>query len=380
MKEKEFFYLDHAATSPVLSSVLAEAMPLLQNNFGNPSSLHALGVNARSALQEARDVLQKMLHVKEVVWTSGGSESVHLALWGIAFAPVLYGKELLIGELEHDCVLESAFALERFGFIVKLIPYSKEGIIKFDVLEEMISSETRLVACTALHNEFGTIQPLLKIRHLLDKQSHKIIFFSDCVQALGKIDIPHCVDLIAVSGHKIGATKGIGALLFQEELPFTAFLIGGRQENGKRGGTENTFGAVAFASALKVILKRRQTYVQKMQNFQQSWKSFFNTKLPQLWVYDSPYQSPYYLSIALPRIPAEVFLHHLESRSVFVSAGSACSSRKKNKTSTFEKVGYSSELGKSVVRLSFSTSNLDDHQERLQKVFQEVVEELTFLC
>ena len=372
MKE---FYLDHAATSPVLPAVLEQAMPYLQEHFGNPSSLHRLGAKASSALEESRETLQKMLHVQEVIWTSGGTESVHLALWGIAFAPTLHGKELLLGELEHPCVLASAFALERFGFVVKLIPYSKEGVIQLDILEQMISPETRLIACTALHNELGTIQPLSAIRQIISQKKHQIILFSDCVQALGKMDFPNCADVMAVSGHKIGATKGIGALLFKNKLPFTAMNQGGSQENEKRGGTENVFGAVSFASALKSCLAKDQQ--PSMQKLHQSWKQHLLQNIPQLWVYSSPQQNPYYLMLALPQIPAEVFLHHLEAKNIFVSAGSACSSRKKLKLSTLEKIGFPSKIGRSAVRFSFAHSNLDDEKKEVWERLEAIVAELT---
>lgn len=375
------FYLDNAATTPILPAVLEKGMPFLTDYFGNPSSLHKLGMETNRAIKNARQIFASTLGVASegVVFCGSGTEANHLALSGVVHSPSLKGKQIIVSKMEHPGVLRNAEYLESQGFQVDYIDVLPEGIIDLDHLASMVSSNTRLVSCMAINNEVGTQQPLQEIGALIKQKNVKTVFHVDAVQALTKIPISlknTNIDLLTVSGHKIGAPKGVGALVTRGKVPWSPVILGGGQEGGKRSGTENVFGIVTFGEALSLGEKKRKATFQAMESYRERWVAFLKQNCPQITIFESPHIVPYFLNISRPPVPAEVFLHHLEAEEIYVSTGSACSSKKTIISHVFKELGFKEEIAKSMIRLSFSERNLEEDQEELFQRFLKVVQQL----
>jgi len=254
-----------------------------------------------------------------------------------------------------------------------------EGLIDITHLESLISKETRLVSCMAVNNEIGTRQPLDEIGQMIKQRNPNILFHVDAIQALTKIPLSMKeakIDLMSISGHKIGAPKGIGALISARHIPLVPVILGGGQEYGIRGGTENVFGIIAFGEAAYLGEKLRTSSFEALKKYKQRWLEFLRQKCPQVQIFQSPHILPHYLNLSIPPIPAEVFLHHLEAEGIYVSIGSACSSKKVQISHVLQAVGIKSDLAKSMIRLSFSESNLSDDQEELFHRFSSVIQQL----
>ncbi len=378
------FYLDNAATTPVLPEVLEKSLPYLTDHFGNPSSLHVLGMEVARSIKTARQEVAKWFRVpaEYVTFTSGGSESNHLALWGAAHAIGLKGKRIVVSEIEHPSILRTVEKLGKQGFEVVYVRTLAEGIIDLDHLDTLMNEETRIVSCMAVNNEVGTRQPLDTIGPLLKLRNPKSVFHVDATQAIGKIPLPiktAKIDLISLSGHKIGAPKGIGALIASRPLNLESVILGGGQENGLRSGTENVFGIIALAEAFKLAEKNRESTWENLAEFRQNWMVFLKQNCSKIQIYQSPHTLPHYLNLALVPVPAEVFLHHLEAEEIYVSNGSACSSRKAKHSHVLQAIGMHPELVQSMIRLSFGQQNVDDNQEELFRRFTRVYQELKSL-
>lgn len=378
------FYLDNAATTSVLPGVLEKAIPYLHEQFGNPSSLHQLGIEAARAVKDSRQTFARLFHVptENVIFCGSGTESNNLALWGVAHSSQLKGAQIIVSSLEHPCVLNSAEALQNQGFQVDYIRSFSDGTVDLSHLESLISEETRLVSCMAVNNEIGTVQPLVEIGKLIKQKNPKTFFHIDAAQAFTKIALPvksAKIDLVSISGHKIGAPKGIGALIcICKTLPLSPLILGGGQEYGMRSGTENVFGIIAFAEAALLKEKKRVAVYQDLTEYRKQWLYFLEQN-QQVSIFQSDHVLPYYLNLAIPPIPAEVFLHHLEAEEIYVSVGSACSSKKTQISHVFQAIGMKSDLSKSMVRLSFSEQNLSENQKELFERFSRVVQQLSVL-
>ena len=377
------FYLDNAATTPVLKEVLEVSLPYLSEHFANPSSVYSPGIEASKAIKAARESLAKVFHVSPegIVFCSGATESNYLAFMGCAFSQRVKGKQVVISSIEHASVIKAAEFLKGQGYQLLEVPVSSEGIIDLEFLERSISEETSLVSCIAVSNEVGILQPLEDAGALIKKKNPKTLFHVDATQAVGKVSLPiksAKIDLLSLSGHKFGAPKGIGALMMTRPLPIVPVMEGGGQENGWRGGTENVFGIVSLGEAVKLAESNRVHVYQQMLAYRQEWVSFLR-QYPELYIYDSPYILPFYLNIAFPSIPAEVFLHHLEAQQIYVSTGSACSSKKSRISHVWEAIGISPKVATSMIRLSFSKQNLDEDRKELFDRFSAVMDELKSL-
>ncbi len=375
------FYLDNASTTTILPAVLEKSLPYLTQHFGNPSSIHHLGVEVARSIKSVRQTFAQLLHVSKegIIFCGSGTEANHLALWGVAHSGNLKGNQIIVSSLEHPCILRTAEALQQQGFQVDYIRSLPEGVIDITHLESLISKETRLVSCMAVNNEIGTRQPLAEIGQMIEQKNPNTLFHVDAVQALTKIILPikdAKIDLISISGHKIGAPKGIGALISVGHIPLAPVILGGGQEYGIRGGTENVFGIMAFGEAAHLGEKRRTRSFEALTKYKQRWLDFLIQKCPQVQIFQSPHVLPHYLNLSIPPIPAEVFLHHLEAEGIYVSIGSACSSKKVQISHVLQAVGIKSTIAKSMIRLSFSESNLSEDQEELFHRFSSVIKQL----
>lgn len=359
------FYFDNAATTPIQAEVLAAGLPFLQQHFGNPSSIHAVGTRVAQAVREARLSLANLFDARPegVIFTSGGTEANNLAVLG---AMKTFGGNrgnVLLSEIEHDSVLKLVAPLEEMGVEVRKVRVTEQGVLNLEHLKTQLDSHTRLVSVMAVNNEVGTRQPLQEIGSIIKQHNPRVLFHSDCVQAFTKCPLPikeAQLDLISLSGHKIGAPKGSGALVNRNRHELKPLFYGGGQENGLRGGTENVFGAITLAKAAQVGLKQAPQTYRELQTFRARAVERLQAAFPRLVIFDSPSVLPHYLNFALPGFPAEVMLHHLESRGIFVSTGSACSSHKDRNTLShvLKALRLEEAVAKSMVRLSFGPNNL----------------------
>ena len=355
------YYLDNAATTAMDADIAEQCFPLLTERYGNPSSLHRLGMDARREVKQARERLARLLGVppQGVTFTSGGTEADNLALLGVFASPRLKGERLLVSAIEHPAVLNTAAALERQGVKIQHIPVTRQGVVNLTALEELLGPDVRMVSCMAVNNELGTAQPLEDIGRLMQRIAPHAVFHVDAVQAFGKQVLPWRaarVDLLSLSAHKVHGPKGVGALVRCREVPLAPILHGGGQEEGLRGGTENPFGVVAFSLAAERTAARFQSQAAEREEYCRRWLDELS-RYPRLRVFRSEFATPNIIHIRLPPIPGEVVLNHLEQEGVLVSTGSACSTRKPEPSHVLLAAGILAEEALCSVRLSFSIHN-----------------------
>jgi cysteine desulfurase len=376
-------YLDNAATTPLHPQVLEACLPLLGEGFGNPSSLHAHGMEARRAIKRARERLARLLGVppRAVTFTSGGTESDNAALKGVFASQRLKGERLLISAVEHPAVLESARWLERQGVRVERIPVTPGGVVDLAALERLLDADVRMVSCMAVNNELGTAQPLQTIGRLIAARAPKAVFHVDAVQAFTKqaLDWREArIDLLSLSAHKLHGPKGIGALVRCRPVPIEPLIHGGGQEEGLRSGTENAFGAVAFALAAE----RTAGLHAEQRKARAAYHATWLTELaghPRLEVFRSEAQTPFVVHFSCTPLPGEVILHHLEEAGLLVSTGSACSSRKPEPSHVLLAVGMDEQRALSSIRLSFSVYNTPAGLTEVLPAFRGAMERLARL-
>jgi cysteine desulfurase len=354
-------YLDNAATTPVFPEVLDGALPYVRERFGNPSSIHHLGMETRRAVKLARERLARVMGLppQAVIFTSGGTEADNLALLGAFESSRLNGDRLLVSAIEHPAVLNAAAALERKGVKVQRIPVTRQGAVDLAALERMLSPGVRMVSCMAVNNELGTAQPLAEIGRLIERVSPKTVFHVDAVQAFTKQPLPWRearINLISVSAHKVHGPKGVGALFRCTPVPLEPITHGGGQEDGLRHGTENPFGMIALSMAAEqsAALHRRQT--EERQAYHQRWLATLQQH-PRLHVFRSERETPFIIQFSCPPIPGEVVLNHLEQEGLLVSTGSACHTQKPEPSHVLLAVGIPEQEAVCSVRISFSVHN-----------------------
>jgi cysteine desulfurase len=349
-------YLDNNATTPVAPEVVEAMAPYWSERFGNPSSVHRKGVEAERAVRAARATIARVLGVKEseVVFTSGGTEGDNLALKGVARALRRRGTHILTTAIEHPAVLESCRDLEAEGFRVTYLDVDARGLVTPEMVEAALTPETILVSIMHVNNELGTILPIAEIAERVKRRNPEIVVHSDGVQAVGKVPVNlRGVDLYTISGHKIHAPKGTGALIVREGVKLQPLLSGGGQERGLRSGTENVAGIVGLARALELMVENLE---EKLAHFHRLRERFLAgvRHIPGARINSPEPSVPTTVNVSFPGIPAEVLLHALEEEGVFVSTGAACSSRKNRRSHVLEAMRLPPDIIASSLRFSFS--------------------------
>ena len=365
MTESEH-YFDWAATSPADKEILREALELTLDDWGNPSSIHQAGKNAKVLFEAARETCAKALGVKtaNIFFTSGGTESDHLPL--LAVLNKMQKGSVLISSIEHPALREMGEKMKKVGWKVNYIPADKDGVITPEAVTSLLTNDTQLVCVMAVNNETGVIQPIKEISLAIKKWAEgkrKPKFHVDCVQAAGKIpfDLKDWdVDSAAFSSHKICGPRGIGILYLKDEID--SFLRGGGQEKGIRSGTENVFGALAFGKCLeKYFISENNQPALSSYNEQKKVTEEFVKKLSELKgctiippsrLEKPDLFSPYVVQAAFQNIPGNVMLRALDSKGFYISTGSACSSRKANRP-VLEAMHVDASLRETAVRFSF---------------------------
>lgn len=378
MKE---IYLDNSATTRVLPEAAELMVRVMTEDYGNPSSMHNLGVTAEKYLKEAKETLAKILKVsdKEILFTSCGTESDNMALFGVASANERRGKHIITTKIEHPAILRAAEQLEARGFKFTYLGTDENGIISLDELRDAITEDTILVSIMHINNEIGSVQPIAEAGALIKSINPQIIFHVDAVQSFGKMRIypkKMNIDLLSVSGHKIHGPKGIGFLYINEKIKINPIIFGGGQQNGMRSGTESVPSIAGMALAAKTLYDKLDEDVAKLYELK---KYFIEevTGIEDVTVNGIPggddWGAPHVVSVSIRDVRAEVMLHSLEDKGIYVSAGSACSTHKRAASATLLAIGLDKALLESTVRFSFSVFTTREELEYTIEAMKELI-------
>lgn len=359
-------YLDNAATTKVYPSVCEKMVEVMSKDYGNPSSLHMKGFAAEQYVKEARKTIASVMKVdeKEIVFTSGGTESNNMAIIGAAMANKRRGKHLITTSIEHASVYNPFIWLEGQGFEVTYLPVDNHGIVSTEALEGALRDDTILVSVMAVNNEIGTIQPLDEIGAVIKKKSPEILFHVDAIQGFGKIEIYPSklrIDLMSVSGHKLHGPKGIGFLYIKNKVKVQPLILGGGQQKDMRSGTENVPGIAGLGEAVCRVFENfkdkqrnlytlREQFVSRLEQMDGVKINGFAHQVSDVNLHQGP--APHVVSASFEDIRAEVLLHALEERGIYVSSGSACSSNHPAISGTLKAIGVERKYLDATIRFS----------------------------
>lgn len=356
-------YFDNSATTRCFEEVKDIVVKTMMEDFGNPSAMHQKGVDAEGYVKESARILSQILKVteKEILFTSGGTESNNLALIGGALANKRSGNHIITTAVEHAAVSQPIAFLKEQGFEVTILPVDERGVVKLDALEKALRPDTILVSTMMVNNETGAVMPVEKIGAMVQEKSPKALYHVDAIQAFGKYRIypkKWGIHLLSVSGHKIHGPKGVGFLYINSKAKVQPLILGGGQQNGMRSGTDNVPGIAGLGVASKMMY---QNFDEKIEHLYQLKERMAKglSKIDDVVINGMPVieGAPHILSVSFLGIRSEVLLHTLEDRNIFVSAGSACSSHKRKPSATLSAMGMSKDQIESTVRLSFCEEN-----------------------
>jgi cysteine desulfurase len=349
-------YLDYSATTPVKKEVLESMMPYFSEVYGNASSLHTFGQEAKEKLTESRAIVAKTIGAKtnEIYFTSGGSESDNWAIKSIARANKDKGKHIITSKIEHHAVLHTCEALEKEGFDVTYLDVDSEGYVDLDVLKDAIREDTVLITIMFINNEIGTIEPVKEIGTIA--RENNILFHTDAVQALGNvpIDVDEMnIDLMSVSGHKIYGPKGIGALYVRRGVKIKPFIEGGAQERKKRAGTENIPAIVGFAKACQLAEENLEEHVEKLSTLRDELIEKILNSIDEVKL-NGPRDNrhPGNVNVAFKYIEGEALLLMLDAVGIAASSGSACTTGALEPSHVLMSIGLGHEIAHGSLRLT----------------------------
>jgi len=377
---QSYVYLDHAATTPVHPRVREAMQPFLGEFYGNPSSLHGFGRQARMAMEKAREELAQVLGAEpsQLVFTSGGTEADNMALIGVAMANREKGKHIVTSQIEHHAVLHACEYLEQIGFEVTYLPVDQTGMVSLEELKKAVRPDTILTSIMYGNNEVGTIQPIEEIGAFLREQG--ILFHTDAVQAFGSVEFEAKklqVDLLSVSAHKVNGPKGIGALYMSRTVPFLSHMHGGSQERKRRAGTENVAGIVGFAEAAKIAMAEKAERQEKYESFRKRMLANWQEAGISFAVNGHPtHYLPHILNVSFPSIHTETMLMNLDLAGVAAASGSACTSGSLELSHVLQAMKLDDERAKSAIRFSFGITNTLEEVEHAAKKIAEIVKRL----
>lgn len=365
----ETIYLDHAATTPMHPEAIRVMMNVMNDTFGNPSSIHQFGRAARKRVDDARKVLADSIgaSIDEIIFTSGGTEADNSAIFSAVQALKDKGNHIITSEIEHHAVLHACKELEKQGYAVTYLPVDESGRVSADSVKQALRDETVLVTIMYGNNEVGTLQPIKEIGDLL--KDHHAFFHTDAVQAYGAvpIDVKELgVDFMSVSSHKINGPKGIGFLYAKKGIPFKPLLFGGEQERKRRAGTENVAGAAGFAKAAEVMQEMSEEKTAMYRKFKGTMIRLFEESGIDFAINGSLEESlPHILNISFPGVGVEAFLVNMDLAGIAVSSGSACTAGSIEPSHVLVAMfGKESERTKNSIRFSFGLNNTTEEIER----------------
>lgn len=352
-------YLDNSATTRCYESVRDIVVKTMMEDYGNPSAMHRKGVEAERYLKEAQETIARILKVqpREILFTSGGTESNNLALVGTAMANQRNGRHLITTAVEHAAVREPVRHLEELGFEVTVLPVDETGVVRVEALEKALREDTILVSTMYVNNEIGSVQPVEEIAAIVHEKSPRALYHVDAIQAFGKFQIypkRQGIDLMSVSAHKFHGPKGVGFLYISDKAKVQPQILGGGQQGGMRSGTDNVPGIAGMGVAAREIYSRLEENRQYMYSLKEHMTEEL-LNMEQVVVNGMPCKegAPHIVSASFLGVRSEVLLHALEERGIYVSAGSACSTHKKTSSSTLTAVGMKKSQLETTLRFSF---------------------------
>ena len=351
----------------------------MTEDFGNPSAMHLKGVEAEKYVKEATKTIAGILKVqeKEILFTSGGTESDNLALIGGALANKRNGNHIIITSVEHAAVSQPALYLQEQGFEITYLPVDAQGRVKMSALEAVLRPDTIMVSTMLVNNEVGAVMPVEEIAKMVHEKSPKALYHVDAIQGFGKYHIypkRMGIDLLAVSGHKIHGPKGVGFLYINEKVKIIPQILGGGQQSGMRSGTDNVPGIAGLGVAAKMMYQNFDEKVEHLYQLKERMAEGLS-KIDDVVINGMPVRegAPHILSVSFLGIRSEVLLHTLEDRNIYVSAGSACSSHKRKPSATLSAMGMSNAQIENTVRISFSEENTFEEVDYCLEVLNEVL-------
>ncbi len=370
-------YLDHAATTPVDKEVIEEMLSFFNEKFGNPSSLHSWGREAKKSMEDARERVANLINADagRIIFTGSGTESDNLAIKGTAF---YHGKgHIITSKIEHPAVLETCKYLEKKGFKITYLPVDRHGLIDIETLENEIREDTILISIMHANNEIGTIEDIEKIGKIARK--HNIVFHTDAVQSAGKIEIDVKkigMDMLSLSSHKIYGPKGVGTLYIREGIKIEPILHGGGHEKGLRSSTENVAGIVGFGKACELAKNRLVKDSEKMKKLRD--KIMKNTiEIPEAYLTGHPEKRlPNNASFYFKGIEGESLVLLLDSKGIAASTGSACSSKKLEASHVLLAIGVKPEDAHGSLRITLGRENEEEEIDYFLEVLPDIVKKL----
>ena len=371
-------YFDNAATTRAADEVAERVRYMLLENFGNPSAQSMMGVRAENELNDARKIMAKSINAlpEEIYFTSGGTEDDNWAIFGTAEGYKRSGKHMITTSIEHPAVSEPMERLRQKGWEVTVLDVDKNGYIDLDALRDSIREDTVLVSIILVNNEVGTIQDASAVGKLIKEKNPNTLFHADAVQAFGKypIDVRKMnIDMLSMSGHKIHGPKGVGFFYMKKGLKVRPIIYGGGQERGQRSATENTPGIVGLAKAVELAMENMDASHEKVMEVKRTLAEGILRDIPKTHINGPSIEeaSPYVLNVSFNGLRSEVLLHALEEKEIYVSAGSACSSKKKGGSHVLRSLGLSEERIEGAIRFSFCRYNTVDEAAACLEILKE---------
>lgn len=373
-------YFDNAATTRVKEEVLQEMFPYFCEEYGNPSSMYSVGREAKRALEKARVRVAELINCKpkEIYFTGCGSESDNTAIKGIAYKNRKKGNHIITSKIEHPAVLHTCQSLEKNGFELTYLNVDKDGFINLAELENSIRPNTILISIMFANNEIGTIEPIQEISKIAKK--HNIIFHTDAVQACGNVDIDVRklrIDMLSLSGHKLYAPKGVGALYVKEGIELEKFMDGGHQEKDKRGGTENVAEIVGLGKAAELAKNNIERHKEHLRTLRDYYIKSIEERIPNAKL-NGPREKrlPGNANFSFPGINGEELLIHLDERGICASSGSACTTGSMDPSHVLVAIGLEKNTSKGALRTSFGEENTIEDVDFLVDSLVEIINKM----
>ena len=373
-------YFDNSATTKPYPEALATYTEVATRIWGNPSSLHNLGSQATRILEASRKQIAELIGKKaeEIYFTSGGTEGDNWILKGVAFEKAPYGKHIIVSDIEHPAIKESAAWLKTQGFQVDYAPVDARGFVKVDALSSLLRPDTTLVSVMAVNNEIGSIQPIHEIAALLEDRP-TISFHVDAVQALAKVAtevyLPESVDFATFSSHKFHGLRGVGFVYIKEGKKITPLLTGGGQEKEMRSTTENVAGIAATAKALRLAMENQEVFASKTQQMKEVIRKEL-ANYPDVTVFSGEdHFAPHILTFGIKGVRGEVVVHAFEEFDIYISTTSACSSKAGKPAGTLIAMGVDKSIAQTAVRLSLDIENDMSQVEQFLTKFKLIYEQ-----
>ena len=372
-------YLDHAATTPVRDEVFEAMRPFFGTRFGNPSSTHRWGREARAALDEARERLARCLGARsdEICFTSGGTEADNLGILGAWRAMREKGRRAVVSSpIEHKAVLGAIHQAAHEGAEERTLEIDSDGCVSIESFDALLDDTVAVCSVMWVNNEIGTIQPLPALAE--HARARGVLMHTDAVQAFGKVEIDASrqqFDLLSISGHKIGAPKGIGALFIRRGTPLEPLLHGGTQDRGRRPGTENVASIIGFARAAELAVEERAKECRRLGTLRDTLEAAILERLPDAVVHGrNTTRAPHVLNVSVPGTDSESLLMALDLKGIACSGGSACSSGSVSPSHVLVAMGVSPELAGAAIRMSLGALTTDESVSRVAEVFPALVQ------